>query len=229
MYSIRSCIKIFMIILVFSGLLECSRINFFKKNIPDEAISRYLSAKKIYENGDFLSASGEFGSIYEEYPYFYQAGFMYGKSLFFMEKTDDSRGIFEKLYKKFPAFTDAGFWQARTLYSLGKLDEAEELLRRLLSYQHDNPEFLYMLALISLEEDRVPDAISFLKKASLFGERFALVYFQLGRLYGQLGLKSESLKELSRAKVLLSEDSNLSGSIESIEKKVSSEVYSGKR
>ncbi|RKX82948.1 MAG: hypothetical protein DRP57_08870 [Spirochaetes bacterium] len=221
MYGVKNYMRTILIIIIIWSVFSCGKINFNKKNIPDEALSEYLSAKRTYEKGDFAAALQKFKLIYEKYSGFYQAGFMYGKSQFFLGDAGNAGLIFKKLYTDFPAFTDAGFWQARALYEAGKLKNSEELLKRLLSFQPDNPEMLYMLALISLEQDRIPDAISFLRKASLFGERFALVYFQLGRLYDQLGLEDESLKELSRAKVLLPKDDALYTSIKLIEEKIS--------
>lgn len=221
MYNIKNYAKIILIIFIISGITDCGRINFKKKNISDKALAGYLSAKNSYEKGNFKYARLEFKKIYKKYPNFYQAGFMYGKSEFFIGNIDNAGLIFKKLYDKFPAYTDAAFWQARVFFNSGKLEAAEKLLKKLLSFQPDNPEILYELALISLEKNRIPDALSFLKRASLFGERFALVYFQLGRLYEQLGLSEQSIEELSRAEVLLSKKSPLYNSIKLIKKKVS--------
>ncbi|NOY07784.1 MAG: hypothetical protein GXP33_02950 [Spirochaetes bacterium] len=223
MYGTKGYAKIILIITVFSVLSNCGKINFKKKNIPDEAISLYLSAKNSYEKGDFSSAASEFKEIYQKYPAFYQAGFMYGKSQFFLGNTSGAGLIFKNLYGKFPGFTDAGFWQARVLFNSGQSEASGKLLKKLLSFQPDNPEILYQLALISLEKNRIPDALSFLKKASLFGDRFALVYFQLGRLYHQLGLMQQSAEELSRAEVLLTKKSPLYNSVKLIREKVTAE------
>ncbi len=152
---------------------------------------------------------------------------MYGKSQFFLGNITNAGLIFKELYGKFSGFTDAGFWQARVLFNSGEMEASEKLLKKLLSFQPDNPEILYQLALISLEKNRIPDALSFLKKASLFGDRFALVYFQLGRLYHQLGLTQKSAEELSKAEVLLTKKSPLYNSVKSIKKRFPQGINKG--
>jgi tetratricopeptide (TPR) repeat protein len=178
-------------------LISCSG------SIPEESLARYVKAKEYYESGAFEEARQEFAWLSGKHRSFHQAAFMEGKATFFLGNVESAAEIFAKLQKRRPDHFDSAFWYARCLSQTGKHNEAEEKFLQLLSRNGQDPRILFQLALLSLEQEQVPEAIEYLRRAVLFGEELAMMLIRLGRVYYRYGMFDSALEELEKARVLL--------------------------
>ncbi len=204
---------------IFSSLLfSCTQ------PIPEEALARYLHAKRDYEAGRLEQAHDKFTELAAERRRFFQAAFMEGKTAFLLGKISEAEVVFRGLTSRQPAYFEAAFWQARSLAQLGYSDKAEQKFARLLSFNSQDPRILYQLALLALEREDVPAALEYLRRAEAFSEEFAKVILQLGRLYYQFGLNEKATLELSRARSMLPADHPLVRGIESLQERILKET-----
>jgi len=141
---------------------------------------------------------------------------MEGKSVFFLGDVASAAAIFFKLNQKKPDHFDSAFWHARCLAQLGKTEDAEEEYLQLLSINSQDPRILFQLALLKLEQEQIPDALEYLRRAALFGEEMAMMLIRLGRVYYRYGLFDEALEEMEKAKILLGKGHTLEQSILSL-------------
>ena len=194
--------SIFLIIL--ASLTSCR--NPVKK---EEALSDYLKGKSHYAKGELRPAETLLRDASKKDPRLFQADFLLGKTLFFQEKGEEAGEIFRELIKTHPAYREAETWLVRIDIQEGRLEEAEERLKRLLSYDSNDPGLLYLMAQIYLTRDDLKNAIDFLRKAALFGEEMSKIHLDLGRIYYQFQMEEKALEELNICLHLLPEESLL--------------------
>ncbi len=176
------------------------------KKITDEQLAKYLNAKNDYESARIEEANIAFAELQKDNKSFYQAAFMNGKCSFMLGNLDNAKKIFSKLKKSIPEYTEASFWLARTEAQMGDLVEAKKQFSKLLSYDNRNPNILYQLSLIAMEEEDIPSALDYMQRAEAYSEEFSSIYLQLGRLYYQYGYIDKSIQILTKSLALLPED-----------------------
>ena len=140
----------FAIFLTFSlCLLSCTK----NKPLPQEALARYINAKLAYQNGNLEKSFKEFSEIASDYKDFKEAGFMAGKSAFFLGKYNEAEGLLKKAWTDKPEYFDAGFWLGRCLIAMQRENEAMEIFVQLNKNNSKDFRVLHQMALLSMEEE----------------------------------------------------------------------------
>ncbi len=184
---------------------------------PDEeTVGLYLKAKRSYEAGDLAEAKTLFLRITGESTRFYQARFMLGKTLFFLGEYGEAERQLNRTLRLRPDYREAELYLIRLLMYTGRHEEANARLRRLLAVDSADPRLLYIQATVFHREERLAEALEYLKKSALYGEEFARVFLDLGRLYYLFGREEDAARHLETSLALLPEGSVLARPVEEL-------------
>ena len=195
-----------------------------KDRIEVNEINLYTQAKSSYLKGDLLSAENILNNIYTNNKKFYQAGFLLGKTLYLQEKTPEAYSIFTELIKNFPAFNAAQIWLVRTEMQMDYVEKAEKRLKTLLSFDSQDPRLLYLMAGLYKKNNDIKNALSFYQKAELFGDEFAKIFLETGRIYYKFNMNEKALSDLSRCLSLLSGNSPMFKPVETLIDRINKEI-----
>ena len=188
----------------------------------DLALESYLKAKEYYAKGDLDLAGPLLRHACRKNPDMYQAHFLLGKTLFFLENYEEAERILLELVDRHPAYHEAEIWLVRTHLQRKSYERAEDRLKRLLSYDSGDPRLHYLMAQIYLLKDDLKNAIDFLQRAAVFNEEMAKIHLELGRIYFQFGLDGKALSELEHSLFLLPEENTLRQPVLHLISKISS-------
>jgi chemotaxis protein methyltransferase CheR len=92
---------------------------------------------------------------------------------------------------------------ARTYANQGQLTEAQHWCKQALHNAQSNPSLHYLLAIIFLEQERIPDAVYAFREALSADPDFALAHFALGNLLQRQHRHEEARLHLSNALAIL--------------------------
>ncbi|RKX85457.1 MAG: hypothetical protein DRP58_05820 [Spirochaetes bacterium] len=212
-------IKRFSFYSIFSLCILLSIISCTKK-VDNAALSRYLSAKKEYENQNLNTALLEFTALNKDYSKFYQSRFMEGKTLYFLKKFDKAALVFADLLEDNPAFSQGKLWMARVLTASGAYDMAETTLLEQLALDPTDPRILFDLSKIKARQGNSAGSFEYLQKAKLFSEEFVHVYINLAKFYYQNDITDRALEELNTALQLLDKKHPLVFAINNLKKEI---------
>lgn len=177
--------------------------------ISEEAVALYLKAKEYYTQGDLDQAESSFREAAAVSDDFYQAEFMLGKTLYFTDKKEEAEELFTRLLRRLPEYREAELFYIRTCMESGKTGEAVRRTEKLLAFDSADPRLLYLRAqLYQLEED-LSASIDYFNKAALFGEEFARVFLDLGRIYYIFGMFEKAEDNVRKSLFLLHEENPL--------------------
>ena len=95
-----------------------------------EAEKAYIAAVDAYEDGQFAESLDLVRTAVTLDRNFYQASFLEGKNLFFLEKQEEAERIFTSLVSKHPSYTEARLWQIRCLILKDDFATSQKLLDR---------------------------------------------------------------------------------------------------
>jgi tetratricopeptide (TPR) repeat protein len=87
-----------------------------------------------------------------------QAQFIAGLSYHRQKLYESARTRFARAVELEPDYVTTWFFYGFTLYNLGRLEESRRALERYHAFSPDDPETVFGLGLVDLEEDRVEDA-----------------------------------------------------------------------
>lgn len=188
--------------------------------VSDETLKGYLEAKSIYIEGDLEKAESLFRVVTDTSPEFIQARFMLAKTHFFLGKPEEAKTMLTKLVNKNPDYKEAELFLIRILIQNDELDIAKNRIDRLLTLDSGDPRLLYQRAMIFQREEDITSALEYLKKAALFGEEYARVYLDLGRVYYVYQSDEHALRELGKCLVLLDDNSPLRHPVENLTERI---------
>ena len=199
-------------------LLSCSA-----KEITDAELGQYGRGKAAYLRGELAAAEKAFRALSEEAPQFYQAGLMLGKTLFFLERPEESAEVLGQVVRGHPCYSEAHIWLIRALLGLGETEEtvkAEKQLDALLSYDPHDPRLLHLKATVLEERGDIPGALTYLKLSVSAREEYARISLDLARLYYRLGLDGPALEELQVTSALLPDGHTLLDPVLALREKI---------
>jgi tetratricopeptide (TPR) repeat protein len=180
-------------------LCSCAR-----RESTSAQLGAYGEAKVAYAAGRLAEAEKAFAPLAPSLP---QAGFLLGKTRFFLGNYEEASAAFARLVARFPNQHEAAIWLARTALRRGDADEAEKLAERLLAGDSSDPRLYYLEAMVKVAKGDFEGALGFFERSTESGEEIAASYFESARLYCQFGQDEAAIERLKRAEVLLAQDS----------------------
>jgi predicted Zn-dependent protease len=188
----------------------------------NETLRLYAQAQAAYGAGQFSKAAGLLKGCGDFPP----ALVLRGKSLFLSDEIDDAEKSLRRALRLRPESPEASIFLARILREKNKDTEAEKLVQAVISGDPQNIRALRLLADLSADKGEAGKAAAsaFLDRAIEASSESALVFIDRARLRWIGGNAQGALDDLNRAKLLLSHENPLSGSIEKLEKTIVSAI-----
>jgi predicted Zn-dependent protease len=186
----------------------------------DETLRLYVQAQAAYGAGHFSKAA----DLLKECKDFPPALVLRGKSLFLSDEIEDAEKTLRRVLRLKPESAEASIFLARILREKNKDPEAEKLVQAVISGDPQNIRALRLLADLAADNGETGKAAAsaFLDRAIDASSESALVFIDRARLRWIGGNAQGALDDLNRAKLLLSHENPLNGSIEKLEKTIAS-------
>lgn len=197
--------------LILTLLSSCSA-----REIPREALERYLEGKKLYIQGDLDGSLELLLAVHRQVPRFSQNSCLLGKTYFFRENYDGAEAMWRETLKRNPHHTDSSKWLARLCLQQGEGEEAADLATAALENDSEDPELLILLARAEAAAGDYGAAIQLYKRVQLFEQRLAEARIDLAEIYQRFGLAEKALPELEQAARLVGPESRLQAALQSL-------------
>src|SRR5690349_9251263 len=104
---------------------------------------------------------------------------------------------------------DTALAEAMTLHQAGRLDEAARLYRAILKRNHDHPDNLHLLGLITAEQGNPQAGIALIRRAMAIRPGCAPHYNSLGHAYRRLGRLEDAARAYRIGSVLLPDSAEI--------------------
>jgi tetratricopeptide (TPR) repeat protein len=134
---------------------------------------------------------------------FYQASFLEGRNLFFLDKLDEAEKIFSRLVSRYPAYTEARIWYIRCLILTNDFKTAKELLDKELSFNQTDWRIYSLYSLLAQQTNNFEERIAMNRRAenTLIGS--ARVYLDMAIIWHTLGLRDRAQTYIEKAQHII--------------------------
>jgi tetratricopeptide (TPR) repeat protein len=174
----------------------------------DGAEAAYTAAAEAYGQERFAEALERTAESLRLDPDFYQARFLEGKILFFLNRFEEAEKNFAGLCAKYPEYTEARLWNLRCMaLSLERPggrepEEVREALDRELSFNPSDWRVLYLYALLAGNTGDWEKRLAMGRRAETALGESAKVYLDMALSWHSLGLEDRAEMALEKARIV---------------------------
>jgi len=133
----------------------------------------------------------------------YQASFLEGRILFFLDQIEEAEKKFSILVKKYPGFTEARIWYIRCLVLKNDFTTAQKYLDEELSFNQTDWRVYNLYSLLAQRTDNFEERIAMNRRAENILTTSASVYIDMAVTWYTLGLNDRAQFYLEKAQNIL--------------------------
>jgi len=170
-----------------------------------EAERIYIAAVEAYAEEQFIESLELARRATKLDRNFYQASFLEGRNLFFLDKLEEAENIFSKLVSKYPAFTEARIWHIRCLILGNDYETAQKILDKELSFNQTDWRIYSLYSLLAQRTNNYEERIAMNRRAENILTDSARVYIDMAITWHTLGVTD-------RAQTYFEKAQNITGS-----------------
>ncbi|MFQ3620782.1 MAG: tetratricopeptide repeat protein [Spirochaetales bacterium] len=173
----------------------------------------YLEAKTSYIRQDLDATIRILGPKLTQVVHFPPAALLLGKAYFFLSRAQEAEEAWTGSLKNYPDHLETQKWLIRLYLEQGREKEAEELCKKALFLDSENPELLLLYGKIRLLQKDILGALEAFEKAKATWIKLVEVPLELAAVYRRFGLAQRCQTELELALSILGPNHSLYPSI----------------
>jgi len=188
-----------MLLAVSTTLISCDR----RITRRIEAEDLYIAAIEAYTEQQYADSLELVRRAISLDRNFYQASFLEGRILFFMDELVEAERVFSRLVSRHPAYTEARIWHIRSLILKNEFETAQELLDRELSFNQTDWRIYSLYSLLAQRTNDFEKRIAMNRRAENVLIGSSRVFIDMAIIWHTLGLNDRAQTYLEKAQSLI--------------------------